>query len=305
MIFSFLSQGKELVMTVKAVAFAPGHISAFFEPVYTNQNLDRTGSRGAGISISLGAVSQVTVVQGSQQTIDVCINGKPSKAPVTKLALQYLLGELPLAITIDTTLNLPVSQGFGMSAAGALSSTLAMANLLRFPRDQAVKAAHYAEVQSRTGLGDVVASSFGGIEIRREPGLPPWGMLEHIPGSYDVVLCVIGKKIETKRILSDATKVNEIASYGRYCTKKLLENPSLEHLFLLAQEFTRKIGLADTRVLQAIDAANRYGMASQCMLGNAVFAIGDTPRLCKTLSLFGQVSCCTVDGEGALVLKNE
>jgi pantoate kinase len=288
---------------MKGIAFAPGHISAFFEPVYSGQNMDRSGSRGAGITISLGALSQVTVKPTSPHTISVRINGSPSNAPVTKLALKYLMGETPLRITVDTMLDLPVSQGFGMSAGGALSSTLALADLLHLPRDNAVKAAHYAEVQLRTGLGDVVASSFGGIEIRREAGLPPWGMLEHIPGKYDMVLCVIGKEIETKKILSDAARLREIASYGRYCTKKLLEKPSVEHLFSLAWEFTRKIGLADDLVLQAIEAANQYGMASMCMLGNSVFAMGNTPMLCKTLSVFGKIFCCTVDEGGARVLK--
>lgn len=42
---------------MKGIAFAPGHISAFFEPVFSGQNMDRSGSRGAGLSISLGAVS--------------------------------------------------------------------------------------------------------------------------------------------------------------------------------------------------------------------------------------------------------
>jgi pantoate kinase len=288
---------------MKGIAFAPGHISAFFEPVYTGHNMDRSGSRGAGINISLGAVSQVTVKPASQHTIAISINGSSSNAPVTKLALNYLVGEIPLMITVDTMLDLPVSQGFGMSAGGALSSTLALADLLNLPRDKAVKAAHYAEVQLRTGLGDVIASSFGGIEIRREAGLPPWGMLEHIPGKYDIVVCVIGKEIETKKILSDAVRLREIASYGRYCTKKLLEKPSVEHLFSLAWEFTRKIGLADKMMLQAIKAANQYGMASMCMLGNSVFAMGDMPMLCKTLSVFGTVFCCTVDEGAARVLK--
>jgi pantoate kinase len=288
---------------MKGIAFAPGHISAFFEPVYSGQNMDRSGSRGAGINISLGALSQVTVQPASPHTITVNINGSPSNASVTKLALKFLIGTTPLQITVDTMLDLPMSQGFGMSAGGALSSTLALADLLNLPRDDAVKAAHYAEVQLRTGLGDVIASSFGGIEIRRKAGLPPWGMLEHIPGIYDMVVCVIGKEIETKKILSDSARLGEIASYGRYCTKKLLEKPSVEHLFSLAWEFTRKIGLADEKVLQAIEAANQYGMASMCMLGNSVFAMGNTPMLCKTLSVFGKVFCCTVDEGGARVLK--
>jgi pantoate kinase len=288
---------------MKGIAFAPGHISAFFEPMYFDQNMDHSGSRGAGINISLGALSQVSVKPASHHTITVSINGSLSNAPVTKLALKFLVGETPVQITVDTMLDLPVSQGFGMSAAGALSSTLALANLLNLPRENAVKAAHYAEIQLRTGLGDVIASSFGGIEIRREAGLPPWGTLEHIPGIYDLVLCVIGKEIETTKILSDPEKLRDIALYGRNCTKKLLEKPSVEHLFSLAWEFTRKIGLTDDLVFQAIKAANQYGIASMCMLGNSVFAMGNTPMLCKILSVFGKIFCCTVDEGGARVLK--
>lgn len=290
---------------MKGIAFAPGHISAFFEPVYSQQDLGHSGSRGAGIALSLGAISQVTVTPASQPTITVYINGKPSPALVTKSALNYFVSTNHLSITVNTILDLPVSQGFGMSAAGALSSTLALADLLNLPRDHAIKAAHYAEVQLHTGLGDVIASSFGGIEIRRKAGLPPWGMLEHIPGKYDIVLCVIGKKIETKKILTNSKKIREIASYGRYCTKKLLEKPSIEQLFSLAWEFTRKINLADKIVLDAIETANTHGLASMCMLGNSIFAVGNTPVLYKILSAYGKVFCCTVDEKGARVLHEK
>jgi len=290
---------------MKGIAFAPGHVSAFFEPVYSPQGYDHSGSRGAGLALSLGAISQVAVTPASEQTITVHINGKPSSAQVTKTALHHLLSTSCVHISVNTYLDLPISQGFGMSAAGALSSTFALADLLHLPRENAIKAAHYAEVQLRTGLGDVIASSFGGVEIRRKAGLPPWGMLEHIPGNYDVVLCVIGKKMETKKILMNSVKVREIASYGRYCTKKLLEKPSVEHLFSLAWEFTRKTNLADTIVLEAIEKANTQGMASMCMLGNSVFSIGETSTLCKILSAYGKVYCCTVDEKGARVLKEK
>lgn len=290
---------------MKGIAFAPGHISAFFEPVYSEQDLDHSGSCGAGISLSLGAISQVFIQPAPHPTITVQINGKPSNAPVTTSALHYLVGDTSLRITVNTILDLPVSQGFGMSAAGALSATLALADLLNLPREDAIKSAHYAEVQLHTGLGDVIASSFGGIEIRRKAGLPPWGMLEHIPGNYEVVLCVIGKKIQTKKILTDSTKVQEIASYGRYYTKKLLEKPSLERLFSLAWEFTRKINIADKVVLQAIEKANTHGMASMCMLGNSVFAVGDSSGLSKILSTYGKVFCCTIDEKGARILQEK
>jgi len=288
---------------MKATAFAPGHISGFFEPVYKN-DLARTGSRGAGINVSLGAISEVYAKNSTIQNFEVYINGKLSNAPVTKLALKYLIGNNPLHLTVKTTLLLPVKQGFGMSAAGALSATYAVSKITNIPKEQAMKASHFAEVQLRTGLGDVMASCFGGIEIRKSAGLPPWGIIEHIPGNYDLVLCVIGKKIYTKKILNDTTKLNKIVNYGKLCTKKLLEKPSIENLFSLSQTFSKKTDLVDYNVLKAINVANKYGMSSMCMLGNSLFAIGKTNELKEILSTFGKVYVCKVDEYGTRLLND-
>jgi pantoate kinase len=278
---------------MKALAFAPGHISCFFEPVYSC-DIDRTGSRGAGINITFGATSEIFVKNSFKQNIDVFINNKKSSAQVTKLAIKYLIGKNPLYIVVKTKLDLPIGQGFGMSAAGAISSTFALSRL--------IGASHFAEIQLKTGLGDVVASCFGGVEIRKCPGLPPWGLIEHIPGNFNLVLCVIAKKISTKKVLEDESKINKIIEYGKYCTKKLLENPSIENLFLQSQVFTKKSGLADEHVLKAINAANRFGKASMCMLGNSVFAMGKTNELCNVLSSFGKIYVCSVDEYGARIL---
>ncbi|MBN2065970.1 MAG: GHMP kinase [Candidatus Thermoplasmatota archaeon] len=288
---------------MKVIAFAPGHISGFFEPVYHTQDTSRSGSRGAGINLSLGALSEVYIEHATTPQIDVLVNNKVTGAPTTKLAVTHLLGSRPLHVTIKTELGLPVGQGFGMSAAGALSASYAVAKLLEQPLTEAMKAAHTAEVQLRTGLGDVIASCFGGIEIRKQPGLPPWGLIEHIPGACQLVLCVIGKRIDTRKILSDASRMNDIVSYGKYCTKKLLENPSLKNLFSLSYLFTTKTGLATDRVLQAIEAANHVGMASMCMLGNAVFAMGETDNLVRTLSVFGKVCTCASDTVGTRLVE--
>jgi pantoate kinase len=290
---------------MKTAAFAPGHISGFFEPIYQNHNVERSGSRGAGINISLGATSYVTVQNSLCQTIDIHINNKKVHAPVSKLAIKYLIGNTPLHVSVNTKLDLPIGQGFGMSGAGALSCTLALSKILQKSRDVAVKSSHYAEVTLHTGLGDVLASSFGGIEIRRAAGLPPWGMIEHIPGKYDVVLCIIGKKIDTKKILTDSTKLSEIASHGRHCTKKLVEKPSLENLFMLSNIFTKRINIANDKIQKAIETVNTYGMSSMCMLGNSVFAIGNTPMLSKILSNFGIVYVCSVDMYGARIFKEK
>jgi len=190
---------------MKATAFAPGHISGFFEPIY-NQDINRTGSRGAGINITFGSVSEVTCESSTTQGLEIYINNRKSSAPVIRLALKYLLGDSPVKVVIKNKNELPVGQGFGMSAAGALSATYALAKILRISSNDALRASHFAEVQLKTGLGDAIASSFGGIEIRKSAGLPPWGIIEHIPGQGELVLCVVGKKLETKKILEDTNK---------------------------------------------------------------------------------------------------
>ncbi len=288
---------------MRSAAFAPGHISGFFEPVYHKEDINRTGSRGAGINISIGAVSEVFVENSAKQDVEIYVNDRKSSAPVTNLALKYLLGDNPLHVVVKTKLDIPMGQGFGMSAAGALSATLALTKITNVSQSDAMKAAHFAEIKLRTGLGDVMACCFGGIEIRKTAGLPPWGVIEHIPGRFDLVLCVVGKKLDTKKILSDAAKANKIIDYGKYCTKKLLEKPSVENLFSLSQVFTKKTGLADKCVVEAIDAANRFGMASMCMLGNSVFVMGKTSELCKVLMDHGRVFVCNVDQVGARVLE--
>ncbi len=286
---------------MKATAFAPGHISGFFEPIYHKGDVAKTGSRGAGLCVSLGAISEVIAEGSTNQNIEIYVNGKRANAPVTQLALNYLIRANPMHLVVKTKLELPTGQGFGMSAASALSATYALVSITGISQIEAIKASHRAEVQLKTGLGDVMASSFGGIEIRKEAGLPPWGIIEHIPGLYELVLCVVGKKLDTKKILLDSNKSNDIVNYGKYCTKKLLEKPSIENFFTLSQIFAMKTNLLDKRVTDAIKVANQFGMASMCMLGNSVFAIGKTDMLCQALSKFGKIYVCVVDQNGARI----
>jgi len=287
---------------MKAIAFAPGHISGFFEPVY-NQDIAKTGSRGAGINISLGAISESFVKTSTKQIFEIYINDKKVNDVVTKLTLKYLLGENSVHVVVNTKLELPIGQGFGMSAAGSLSAALAVAKVTNLSISDAIKASHFAEVNLKTGLGDVIASSFGGVEIRKSAGLPPWGVIEHIPGKYEIVICIIGDKLNTKNILTNSEKARKINDVGKLCIKKILENPSIENFFSLSQTFTKKTGLADPKVTKAINDANQFGMASMCMLGNSIFAIGKTNELCRLLSSYGVVYVCSVDENGARVLK--
>ena len=61
---------------MKAISFAPGHISGFFEPIYRGNDAERSGSRGSGINVSLGAFSDINVQSSGKQSIDIFINNK-------------------------------------------------------------------------------------------------------------------------------------------------------------------------------------------------------------------------------------
>lgn len=280
-----------------AKAFCPGHITGFFQ-ICEAGDLLSTGSRGAGLCLSLGATSKVWVSHSQRQAIEVLIDGKRSKAEVTRTALRHLLGRDKLKIEVSTNLDLPQSQGFGMSAAGALSASLALAEVLGRKRQEAFEAAHIAEIVCKCGLGDVSAIHKGGVTIRKKPGLPPIGEVLRIDDTPEVVLAVVGRRLLTKSVLSDPAKRKAINEYGSRRVNELVENPTVEKLMELSASFAVESGLAPKRIMEAMDAASKLGMASMSMLGSSVFAIGDKKGLATVLSTYGEVWACRVDVKG-------
>lgn len=305
------------VEATRAAAFSPGHVTGLFEIHDEHPDPERRGSRGAGFSLAEGAVSVVSIEPADALQIDVTLNGEASDAPTTREAVTTLLreavklGKVPLnkdapkgsrariRVEAHTTLQLPVSQGFGMSAAGALSSALALAKALRMGRTDAVRAAHVAEVANRTGLGDVVGAALGGFEVRVKPGLPPWGHVQNFVGYGDAVLCVIGGKLETKSVLSDPAKRKGVNDAGGRALAALLQSPSLQAFLEQSQRFARESGLATPELERAMHAAKPHGHASMSMLGNSLFAFGNVPRLVDALAPFGETRVVPVSDTGA------
>lgn len=285
----------------KAKAFCPGHITGFFE-ICPAKDLLSTGSRGAGLCLTRGATSEVEIHDSRRQSIQVLLNGKASRAEVTKEALRILLRNGMQEVSVSTKLDLPVGQGFGMSAAGALSASLAACSLLGEGRQRAFEAAHLAEVIRGGGLGDVSAIHRGGITVRQKPGLPPAGKVIRIDGQPEVVLCVVGRKMPTRSVLGDPRKRRAINASGSRRVEELLSDPTLERMMWLSSQFAIESGLASGKILDAISAASKLGMASMSMLGNSIFAIGDTKELERVLSDFGRTYTCNVDLAGPRLL---
>ena len=290
-----------MVEPVICRGFSPGHITGFFEICDTPSHPCKKGSRGAGINLSLGAFSTVQVTESPTKKIDIILNGKQSIAPVTRRAIHYLIGEQKIHVVAQIATQMPHGQGFGMSAAGSLATTLSLAHLLHLPKQKGVEAAHCAEIDLKTGLGDVVAMSVGGIEIRVTPGLE--GRIEKIPGEGDLVLVVLGPKINTWDILSNLVMRTQICKWGKQCTNELLVEPVLSRFFQLSYRFVEKTGLASSLLLNVLKVAHGYGSASMCCLGNSVFCMGDTSRLLSELNRYGPVYQCKIDKKGARLIS--
>lgn len=287
---------------MRATAFCPGHLTGFFYPCENADPL-RSGSRGAGLCVDRGATTTITAANGSGRVL-VTINGQPTDAPVTRSAVTWLLDGRPIDLAIDTVLALPASAGFGMSAAGALSSALALAAILGLPYDRAVEAAHRAELTNRTGLGDMPALTRGGLTFRRREGLPPYGQVDRLAERLDLVAAVVGGSLPTARVLGDEDLRSRIERAGRECYGSLDREPTVDNFFRTSRRFTEAIGIAPPRVVSALKEVDAIGQGSMVMLGNSVFATGDLAALERALLPHGPTYWLSLDILGPRVLKS-
>ena len=291
-------------MALESSAFCPGHVTAFFEPV-EHADPYKKGSRGAGLSLSLGVKTRVKARLGRKPSVRVYLNREEVPAPTTRWAVERAVGGAAFEVVVQSEVPLPVSQGFGMSAAGALSAVLAVNDALdlALPHARCVAIAHAAEVASRTGLGDVVPASLGAMDIRLQPGAPPHAVVRRLPADGDVLLAVLGAPIPTRAVLTNAAKLRPIAEVGGRCVKEFAKNPTLPEMFRLGRGFAVSTGLAVGKVKEAIEAAKPYGHCTMAMLGNSVFAVGQIEPLDALFKGMGaQRYRCTVDQKGARLL---
>lgn len=288
-----------------AKAFAPAHITGFFQICDRVKDFRKIGSRGAGVCLSKGAVTHVEVEKYRAGKIEIFVNNKRSRAEVTRKVAEELAGNQNVNVRIKTALYFPISQGLGMSAAGALSTALALNDALELKLEfkEVVEAAHKAEIACRTGLGDVIAQSIGGFEIRERPGLSPLGTIKRLnwDAGSKIVICVIGKEISTKSILTNVNWRRSINVCGMRLIEKLAQKPTVANFFELSYDFACSTKLATQNIIRAIEKARNYGLAAQAMLGNTVFAVGNTKKLVDTLKQFGTVYISTIGTRAKLL----
>ena len=157
-----------------------GHVTLLFS-IHSEALLPRNqGSKGAGFCIEHGVVSTVGISDSDADEISVLNYEGDNFDDGNELYLSLLqefrkLFSISSPVRIDVALELPVSQGFGMSAAGLLATSLALGEFFnRGDEGQLARLAHRIERENSGGLGDVLGLWAGGCELRTKPGSPPF-----------------------------------------------------------------------------------------------------------------------------------
>ena len=194
-------------MNIMVTERCGGHITLLFS-IWKDSHLARSqGSRGAGLNVTDGVEATVEYIGSNQPKIKREISfGSQLDIPAGpvddgELFIEVigmdgvemldsgqiytdLVEELRIArllkredsYRIHVTLELPTSQGFGMSAAGLVAVARAFRTLTNKGTDeQYLRLAHRIERMHGSGLGDVLGISARGVELRLEPGSPGAG----------------------------------------------------------------------------------------------------------------------------------
>jgi len=257
-------------------AFSPGHVTCFFQPV-RDPDVLKTGSVGAGIKLGLG--TNVTVEENVHGT-NITMDGAPSEAHITRKVREILAADRNFDITIEN--QLPVSQGLGMSAAGALAAALCISEIVGKDASEAVKAAHIAEVEGKGGLGDVSGlMGKGHVPFRTVAGLPPNGKVIGTGEKTKITIAVLSGKLETRNVLENKTKMSMISLAGRIAVEAYQKDTSLDSLFSISREFSKAAGLESRDISFAISMLDHAGM---CMLGNSIFTTAPADAVSDVLA---------------------
>ena len=245
------------------------------------------GSIGMGVVLPQGVHCAVVKEESDTEENIVIRKGKKIQDPVTLRAIE-LLGFKNEGLTIYLRHDLPLGSGFGISGASALAACMELEKNL----DLCVKASHQAEVEFRTGLGDVVAiaeslrtSVFPSIVVRQTPGYG--GETQSFPILEKFAVCISGIGRDTSKIITDEKWIEIInsAALGIQIAK-----PNIRSSIKIGRLFTEKSGLVNDNISQILDEMPIGSVSSVAHLGTSIVATSeDMDALVEKLNEFGQV----------------
>lgn len=299
---------------MKASAFAPGHLTGFFEICDKADNDLLKGSRGAGFSVYLGVYTDVEAEPAEKNSVTITINGEVDKnAKVSENVVKRMLSILdtPHLVKVDHNIRIPVGAGFGSSGGGALSLALALNEVLGLhkSRIEAAQVAHIAEIECGTGLGTVLAELTGGFGVMVKAGAPGIGETVKFDCSGLSAVCLPFGPIPTDAALANQKLRRRINELGGRFVDKLHEDQSRELFMELSRSFAEHIGIITPRLRGVFDLTDNDDIqCSMAMFGEVIFAIVESEQAQRLVDIFRvaspgrKVLITGIDEEGARLI---
>jgi len=238
------------------------------------------GSRGAGVSTSKGVNTTVRLEHSNTISTKISINGcQTNSASVSEYVAKSMVAQAGrnYKVSIEHRVDVPIGVGLGTSGAGALSLAVSLNEALglNLSIEEAAQVAHIAEVECKTGLGTVIAETYGGMEIRLKAGAPGIGEMKKIPLGNDYVVAFLPfGAISTSSILTNQVFRRRINDLGGSYVTHLLKSPNPDRFMKLSRYFAEYVGLITDRVRTVLDETDKVGIrCSMPMFGEAVFAL--------------------------------
>lgn len=257
-------------------AYAPASISLIFT-IEESKHPAKMGSRGVGFTVAQGVTVTTTFARAAlANRHEISLNGKPIHLATVETMLS-LLAVPPVLVELES--KLPLGCGFGLSAASAYATALAVSKLfdLKKSRLELAKIVHIAEVVNGTGLGDVVNLYYGGFCLKEK--ISSSFAVKKLPISESSVYYRIFSPLFTKSIISDKSRKKIINKYGMLAFDKIKklyngQKLSLGHILDISFQFVDKAGLlTDKKTRETINKIRlNGGHASMIILGNGVIS---------------------------------
>lgn len=299
-------------------AFCPAHVTGFFKAHLEDEqnNFENLGSMGAGFSIRQGVTTQVKIkIKDNQKTnFKILTQGYQSdKTDISEYVLNEFLklGEFSdKFFDIRHEISIPVGYGLGSSSAVALSLSYALDQALetRLDKTKIGQIAHNAEVNCKTGLGDVLASYHGGFEIRIKAGAPGIGDVKKIPTEKISILMICFSPISTNKFIKE--RLSQINGLGGKMVNRLLESKNYEHFQEMSLEFANYVDVMTPRMQKLVDEFTKNNLkCGIALFGETVFSMVTKDDEDKVLEIFkkypdGIIIESELDEIGARVLNN-
>ena len=303
---------------MEATAFCPAHVTGFFK-AYLNDNqnnLENLGSMGAGFSIKQGVTTRVKIETKNNQKSSFQITTKGYQSDKTDIS-EFILNEfLKLGkfsnnfFNIEHDISIPVGYGLGSSAAVALSLSFALDQVLETKLDKITigKIAHNAELNCKTGLGDVLASFHGGFEIRVKPGAPGIGRVEKILTEKISVIMICFSPISTNKFINE--RLSQINGLGGKMVNKLMKSKDYEHFQDMSLEFANYVDVMTPKMQKLVSELSENNIkCGVALFGETIFSMipkKDKNKILEILKKYpeGIVIKSELDNVGARVLNN-